>query len=170
MAGDRWVGGANRWEWGCPLGVRKNNKQAIWGVCEWRARIPAQNTQPIQTSISIIVYKFFNNFASGPNNFALEAGWQRLLAINPTSLQLLAGSVSPFGDPSPLSPAILRSRIFRHNASALRFGQFSNFCEKLLKNLYSRIVTDMRRCILASFGSAVLDTCCGSSECGNKSK
>lgn len=56
------------------------------------------------------------------------------------------------------SPAILRSRIFRHNASAFRFGQFSNFCEKLLKNLYSRMVMDMRRCILASFGSAVLKT------------
>lgn len=42
----------------------------------------------------------------------------------------------------------MRSRILRHNASALRFGQFSNFCEKLRKNLYSRIVIDMRRCIL----------------------
>lgn len=42
----------------------------------------------------------------------------------------------------------MRSRILRHNASALRLGQFSNFCEKLRKNLYSRIVIDMRRCIL----------------------
>lgn len=54
------------------------------------------------------------------------------------------------------SPAILRSRILRHKASALRLGQFSNFWEKLLKNLYSLMVTDMRRCILASVGSAVL--------------
>lgn len=54
------------------------------------------------------------------------------------------------------SPAILRSRILRHKASALRLGQFSNFWEKLLKNLYSLMVTDMRRCILARVGSAVL--------------
>lgn len=54
------------------------------------------------------------------------------------------------------SPAILRSRILRHKASALRLGQFSNFWEKLLKNLYSLMVTDMRRCILANVGSAVL--------------
>lgn len=51
------------------------------------------------------------------------------------------------------SPAIFRSRILRHIASALRFGQFSNFCEKLLKNLYSRMVIDIRRCIVAAGGS-----------------
>lgn len=44
-------------------------------------------------------------------------------------------------------PAIFRSRIFRQIASAFRNGQLSTFAEKLLKNLYSRIV-DILRCIL----------------------
>lgn len=48
-------------------------------------------------------------------------------------------------------PAIFLSLIFRHKASALRLGQFSNFWEKLLKNLYSRMVMDIRLCIFVNF-------------------
>lgn len=48
-------------------------------------------------------------------------------------------------------PASFLSRIFRHRASARRIDQFSILVEKLLKNLQSFILTDIRRCILLSF-------------------
>lgn len=46
------------------------------------------------------------------------------------------------------SPAIFRSRMRRHIASALRSGQFSILAEKLRKKWYSFSVVDMRRAML----------------------
>lgn len=48
-------------------------------------------------------------------------------------------------------PAIFRSRILRHMASAFRIDQFSILVEKLRKNRYSFNVTDILRAIFSFF-------------------
>lgn len=126
--------------------VWKNNKQLV-------ARV-----QPRVSAISKAYLLFVYNISTNSNSkFKIQnsnGNWN-LIISRPCGVEKF--SLFLFSFLFILrSPAILRSRILRHKASALRLGQFSNFWEKLLKNLYSLMVTDMRRCILASVGSAVL--------------